>query len=360
MARTVTVRRRLQTRCTRGAKATAGRAAKARCIVARCLLTATPGPSGGLRGPGSARNCARPAPHEHSVAHAICTCASCAQFTRIRHRRSPCNHCHRSKTTGEQQLVPSRRPRPLPSPCTLQGPPTAPRGGHRPHLGSAEPAKAAAGQPAAMPSRPLPPPESGGGGRPPAGPSKHATIPTEWRIELPEGGTSQDGEFGGCGRLEAGYERGPKLGEGNYGEVRRRCRSRGAAAWRPCHAAVSCRSLQLPRRRACSRARCLRLATASAQPRCRRPFAQLHPPALFPLPSPTRQVFLATELSSGEQVAVKRVKGWDQQEGGFPMSAIQEVRRIATSQHRGYCNSARRVARQPCGARRRPCPCKSE
>lgn len=69
-------------------------------------------------------------------------------------------------------------------------------------------------------------------GKPPTGgptkhtpvPTKHAPIPTEWRIELPEAGEDRprgggDAEFGGCRSIDAGYKRGPVLGQGTYGEV---------------------------------------------------------------------------------------------------------------------------------------------
>lgn len=59
------------------------------------------------------------------------------------------------------------------------------------------------------------PPRSGG-----TKPAKHTAIPTEWRIELPERGAQADAEFGGCRSIEAGYVRGPVLGQGTYGEVR--------------------------------------------------------------------------------------------------------------------------------------------
>lgn len=66
-----------------------------------------------------------------------------------------------------------------------------------------------------------PPPRSGGKpGKAPGGPAKHTPIPTEWRIELPEGGAMSDADFGGCRSIEAGYARGPVLGQGTYGEVR--------------------------------------------------------------------------------------------------------------------------------------------
>lgn len=60
-----------------------------------------------------------------------------------------------------------------------------------------------------------------GSGKPPGGPVKHPSIPAEWRIELPTSGRHTDSEFGGCRSIEAGYDRGPVLGQGTYGEVRR-------------------------------------------------------------------------------------------------------------------------------------------
>ena len=64
--------------------------------------------------------------------------------------------------------------------------------------------------------------------KPPAGgPGKFSSIPTEWRLELPESGATPDVEFGGCRSIESGYHRGNVLGQGTYGEVRRRrCRRR--------------------------------------------------------------------------------------------------------------------------------------
>ncbi|KAI7837692.1 hypothetical protein COHA_008485 [Chlorella ohadii] len=56
--------------------------------------------------------------------------------------------------------------------------------------------------------------------KPPAGgPGKFSSIPTEWRLELPEAGATPDAEFGGCRSIEAGYHRGHVLGQGTYGEV---------------------------------------------------------------------------------------------------------------------------------------------
>lgn len=65
----------------------------------------------------------------------------------------------------------------------------------------------------------------GGPGKPAGGPSKHPPIPTEWRIELPDSGAHKDTEFGGCRAIEAGYQRGPVLGQGTYGEVSPRRRA---------------------------------------------------------------------------------------------------------------------------------------
>lgn len=56
--------------------------------------------------------------------------------------------------------------------------------------------------------------------KPPAGgPGKFSSIPTEWRLELPESGATPDVEFGGCRSIESGYHRGNVLGQGTYGEV---------------------------------------------------------------------------------------------------------------------------------------------
>ncbi|PSC69315.1 cyclin-dependent kinase C-2-like isoform A [Micractinium conductrix] len=62
----------------------------------------------------------------------------------------------------------------------------------------------------------LPPRQGGGKG---SGPAKHTPIPTEWRIELPGEGVGYDTEFGGCRSIDVGYNRGPVLGQGTYGEV---------------------------------------------------------------------------------------------------------------------------------------------
>ena len=61
------------------------------------------------------------------------------------------------------------------------------------------------------------PPRSGSG-------TKYPSIPTEWRIELPESGDHRggvEGGFGGCRSIETGYTRGHVLGQGTYGEVSR-------------------------------------------------------------------------------------------------------------------------------------------
>lgn len=62
------------------------------------------------------------------------------------------------------------------------------------------------------------------------GPKQTQEIPTEWRIELPESGANADSEFGGCRSIEAGYDRGPVLGQGTYGEVRQGT----CAGWATC------------------------------------------------------------------------------------------------------------------------------
>lgn len=69
--------------------------------------------------------------------------------------------------------------------------------------------------------------------KPPAGgPGKFSSIPTEWRLELPEAGATPDAEFGGCRSIEAGYHRGHVLGQGTYGEVRRRSPPAACTAWK--------------------------------------------------------------------------------------------------------------------------------
>lgn len=86
------------------------------------------------------------------------------------------------------------------------------------------------------------------------GPKQTQEIPTEWRIELPESGANADSEFGGCRSIEAGYDRGPVLGQGTYGEV-----------------------------------------------------------------------YLATDLAKGDQVAAKKIK-MDNEKEGFPITAIREIK----------------------------------
>lgn len=53
-----------------------------------------------------------------------------------------------------------------------------------------------------------------------APPLKHVPVPSEWKVELPGHGATDDREFGGCRSIEAGYDRREVLGVGTYGEVR--------------------------------------------------------------------------------------------------------------------------------------------
>lgn len=53
--------------------------------------------------------------------------------------------------------------------------------------------------------------------RPPGGATK--VVPSEWKIELPKQGASDDSLFGGCRSIEVGYEKQALVGEGTYGEV---------------------------------------------------------------------------------------------------------------------------------------------
>jgi serine/threonine protein kinase len=51
------------------------------------------------------------------------------------------------------------------------------------------------------------------------GPPKYSNIPSEWKLEFPEKGSSRNNPFGGCRRIEEAYERLTHLGQGTYGEV---------------------------------------------------------------------------------------------------------------------------------------------
>jgi len=50
-------------------------------------------------------------------------------------------------------------------------------------------------------------------------PRTQAKVPSEWNLELPSSGTSDNRAFGGCRRIEDAYDRLIELGHGTYGEV---------------------------------------------------------------------------------------------------------------------------------------------
>jgi cyclin-dependent kinase 12/13 len=55
-----------------------------------------------------------------------------------------------------------------------------------------------------------------GSARPPA---KYSMVPSEWKLELPDMGSTDNVDFGGCRRIEDAYERINHLGQGTYGDV---------------------------------------------------------------------------------------------------------------------------------------------
>jgi hypothetical protein len=148
------------------------------------------------------------------------------------------------------------------------------------------------------------PPRSGG-----PKPAKHAALPTEWRIELPESGRQLGAEFGGCRSIEAGYNRHQVLGQGTYGEV-----GTGAARSRT----VSCISLHLQHPGFCS--------AASFQAENCMPLLPGHTAMLFPaVGRPTGGHHLAVALAGvpGHRQGHGGARGGQedqdgQREGGLP------------------------------------------
>jgi cyclin-dependent kinase 12/13 len=50
-------------------------------------------------------------------------------------------------------------------------------------------------------------------------PPKYSMVPSEWKLELPDMGSADNVDFGGCRRIEDAYERINHLGAGTYGDV---------------------------------------------------------------------------------------------------------------------------------------------
>ncbi|KAL4536503.1 hypothetical protein Ndes2526A_g06019 [Nannochloris sp. 'desiccata'] len=50
-------------------------------------------------------------------------------------------------------------------------------------------------------------------------PAKYSMVPSEWKLELPDMGRTDNVDFGGCRRIEDAYERINHLGQGTYGDV---------------------------------------------------------------------------------------------------------------------------------------------
>jgi len=50
-------------------------------------------------------------------------------------------------------------------------------------------------------------------------PAKYSMVPSEWKLELPDMGSTDNVDFGGCRRIEDAYERINHLGQGTYGDV---------------------------------------------------------------------------------------------------------------------------------------------
>lgn len=50
-------------------------------------------------------------------------------------------------------------------------------------------------------------------------PAKYSMVPSEWKLELPDMGRTDNVDFGGCRRIEDAYERINYLGQGTYGDV---------------------------------------------------------------------------------------------------------------------------------------------
>lgn len=181
------------------------------------------------------------------------------------------------------------------------------------------------------------PPRSGG-----PKPAKHSSLPTEWRIELPDSGRHLDAEFGGCRSIEAGYIRGQVLGQGTYGEVRGR---RAGLAISVAHWAAHWKFLVL----------CLYdawpgmlLGATAVRWCCPSSLRPTHWRALLAgVGGASLQVFLCTDKATGEQVAAKKIK-MDNEKEGFPITAIREVRPAA---------GRRPLPRaRGCLPARRPCP----
>ena len=161
-----------------------------------------------------------------------------------------------------------------------------------------------------------------------------------WKVELPKVGAKDDA-FGGCRSIEVSYEKIKQIGEGTYGQVR--CHGSNLPQFvhrqrRQCAIGLPPPS-EFPQQTLCP--------SCIAPPR--RP-ASLRAARLFPPPTALwidksaaltvalpGQVYLAKDLATGEEVALKKVR-MDNEKEGFPITAIREIKLLSMLQHDNIIN----------------------